>query len=72
MAEVFVKPLKKVVKIGTYESLEDAAFYHDLAAIQIEGIGAKTNYIYSQEAMKMMVEDSRVPEMLHSKYAFPE
>lgn len=33
VAKVYVEILKKSVKIGTYETREEAAFFHDLAAV---------------------------------------
>lgn len=57
VAKVYVRLLKKLVKIGTYDNLEDAAFFHDLATVQANGIHSKTNFIYNKEALLMMVED---------------
>lgn len=53
--------------LGTFDEEEDAAFFYDMAHIQLAGLKAKTNFSYNKEAVVLMFQNRRLLKMILEK-----
>ena len=54
--QVLIMANKKKIYIGSYPAEDDAARIYDILTLKFRGIKAKTNYYYSYEQIKKMLE----------------